>query len=217
MQHNNLPWLSFCLQQSTWCQIRRTDVFNVKNQDTLHNTALTSDVMNVMNMDILPCTALTKYPFQEHQHHMTRHTGTTTPDWALDTTGKTKKEETGPDHSLGTAGIAAPAVMTCTEATPEHNNRMGTATIGAAQDNPIQHTKDTVTDPTVTHHIGHTINHPHTAAHWVTTIRTTVDHIHTHPTDCQNIIHTKEDPAVQDCTPIRELKNYTLAGIWKST
>ena len=44
-------------------------------------------------------------------------------------------------------------------------NGTGTTTIKAAQDDPIQHTEDTVTDPTMTHHTGHTINHPHTAAH----------------------------------------------------
>ena len=38
---------------------RRTNVFNAKNQDTSHDTALTSDVMNVMNMDISSWTALT--------------------------------------------------------------------------------------------------------------------------------------------------------------
>ena len=68
--------------------------FNAKNQDTSHDTALTSDVMNVMNMAISSWTALTEYPLQEHQHHTTRHTETATPDQALDTTGKTEKEET---------------------------------------------------------------------------------------------------------------------------
>ena len=76
--------------------------------------------------------------------------------------------------------------MTCTEFAPDHGNGMGTATIEAAQDDPIQHTEDTATDPTMTHYTCHTANHPHTAAHQDTTLRTTVDHIHVHPTDCQN-------------------------------
>ena len=42
--------------------------------------------------------------------------------------------------------------MTCTEATPDHNNGTGTATIEAAQDNPIQHTRDTVTGHAMTLH-----------------------------------------------------------------
>ena len=39
--------------------------------------------------------------------------------------GKTEKEETGPDHSLDTANIITPAIMTCTEATTNHNNGSG--------------------------------------------------------------------------------------------
>ena len=73
--------------------------------------------------------------------------------------------------------------MTCTEAAPDHNNGIGTAALEAAQDNPIQHTEHTVADSAVTHHTGHSINHPHTTAHEVTTLRTAVDHIHAHPMD----------------------------------
>ena len=102
--------------------------------------------------------------------------------------------------------------MTYTEAAPDHENGTGTA----AQNDPIQHTKDTVADPTKTHHTGHTINHAHTTAHQVTALRTTVDHIHTQPIDRQNIIHTKEDQAVQDDTPNRDLENHTLVGIGRS-
>ena len=82
--------------------------------------------------------------------------------------------------------------MTCTEATQDHNNGTGTTVIEAAQDNAIQHTKGTVADPTMTHHTGHTTNHPHTTAHQVTTHRIIVDHSHAHPKDHQNITHTKE-------------------------
>ena len=66
----------------------------------MHDTALTSSVMNMMNMETLSWTALTEYPLQEHWHHTTRHTETATTDLALGTTGKTDKEETGPDHTL---------------------------------------------------------------------------------------------------------------------
>ena len=37
--------------EEDWC-------FYAKNQDTLHDTALSSNVMNVMNMDILLCKAI---------------------------------------------------------------------------------------------------------------------------------------------------------------
>ena len=50
--------------------------------------------------------------------------------------------------------------MTCTKATPDCNGRTDTAITEAAQDDPIQHTEDAVTDPIMTHHISHTTNHP---------------------------------------------------------
>ena len=74
--------------------------------------------------------------------------------------------------------------MTCTQAAPDYNKGMGTATIEEAQDDPIQNTKDTVTDPAMTHHTGHTANHLHTTAHQVTALRTIIDHIHIHFPDC---------------------------------
>ena len=70
-----------------------------------------------------------------------------TPDQALDTTRKTKKEGRDIDHILDTANIITSAIVTCTEATPDDNNGTGTATKEAAQDNPSQHTVDTVTGP----------------------------------------------------------------------
>ena len=57
------------------------------------------------------------------KHH--RDTETAKQGQALDTTEKIEKGETGPDHSLDIADIAAPAIMTCTEATPDHNKRDG--------------------------------------------------------------------------------------------
>ena len=59
----------------------------------------------------------------------------------------------------------------------------------------------------MTHPTSHTAYHLHTAAHQVTALRTTVDHIYVHPTNHQSIIHTKEDHTVQDHTPIRKPKN----------
>ena len=192
--------------------MRVTNVFNAKNQDTSHDTALTSDVMNVMNMDIMSWTALIKYSLLEHLCHTTRHIEISKPDQALDTAEKIKKEETGPDHSLDIVGIAAPTIMTSTEAAADHNNGTDIAAVGAAQGNTIQHTEATFTEPTVAHHTGHTADHPHTTAHQVTALRTTVGHIDTHSTDCQNVIHTREDHAVPDYTPTREPENHTLIG-----
>ena len=114
-----------------------TDALNANNWDTLHDTALTSSVMNVMNSDTSSWIALTVYPFQGHWCHTTRQTEIATTDLTLGPTGKTEKEETGPDHSVGTANIVAPAIVTCTEAAPNHNNGTGTATIEATQDDPF--------------------------------------------------------------------------------
>ena len=66
--------------------------FNAKNQDTSHDTALTSDVTNAMNMDIFSRTALTKYPLLEHWCHITGHIEIATPDEALDITEKIEKK-----------------------------------------------------------------------------------------------------------------------------
>ena len=196
--------------------MRMTNVFNVKNQDTLHNTALILDVMNVMNTDILLWTALIKYPLQEHQHHITRHMEIATPDQALDTAKKIDKEETGPEHSLDIVDITGLAIMTCTEAAPDCNKGTDTAAIETAQGNPIQHNEATLAEPAVTHHTSHTADHSHTPVHQVTALRTTVDHIHAHPTDHQNIIHITEDRALQDCTPTGEPENHTLVEIGRS-
>ena len=102
--------------------------------------------------------------------------------------------------------------MTCTEAAPDCNKGMGTDNIEAAQGDPIQHTEATVTEPTMTCLTGHTADHPHTTAHQVTTRRTAIDHVHAHPTNCRNIIHTTEAHAVQDHTSTREPENHTSVG-----
>ena len=183
-----------------------------------HHTTLPSHQMSWMWWIGAYCHRLTSQntSFRKHWHHITRHTGVTTPDQALGTAKKIVKRQVI-DHSLDIADIAALAIVTHTEATPDHSNEMGMATIEAAQDDPIQHTEDTVTDPTMTHHTDHTTNHPYTTVHQDTALKTAVDHIHAHPTDHWNINHTKEDPTVQDCTPIREPENHTLAGIERST
>ena len=70
--------------------------------------------------------------------------------------------------------------MTCSEATPDHNKGMDTDTIEATQGNPIQHTKATAAEPAVTHHTSCTTDNPHTTAHPVTGLKTTVGNIHVH-------------------------------------
>ena len=55
------------------------NVFSGRNQDTLHDTGLTSDTMNEKNTDIWSWTALTEYLLQAHWHNITRCTETATP------------------------------------------------------------------------------------------------------------------------------------------
>ena len=74
--------------------------------------------------------------------------------------------------------------MTCTEPAPNHNKGTGTATIEAAQDDPIQHTEDTAAGPTVTHHTGHTLNPQYITAPQAMALRIAEGHTHDHPTDC---------------------------------
>ena len=124
------------------------------------------------------------------------------PDESLDTARKTEKEVTSPDHSLDIADTTAPAIVTCTETAPDHNNGTGSATIEAAQNDPIQHIKDTVAGPAMTYHTSHTANPPCTAANQATTLRTATNHIHAHPANHQSIFHTKEDHTVWDHTAI---------------
>ena len=93
---------------------------------------------------------------------------------------------------------------------------MGTTAIEASQGNSIQHTKATVSEPTLTCLTDHTTDHPHTAAHQVTVLMTAVDHIHAHPTNHQNIFHTTEAHTVQDLTPTKEPKDHIVVGIEKS-
>ena len=156
-------------------------VLNARNQDTPHDTALTSDAMNAKNMDIQSWIALTKYHLQAYQHNITRCIETATPGQVLDTAKKIEKGETVPDHTLGIADIAAPATMTCTEAAVGHNKGMGTAATEAAEGYPIHHTEATVTEPAMRCLTNHTTDHPHTTAHQVTTLRTAVNHVHAHP------------------------------------
>ena len=182
--------------------MRKTYTSNAKNLDILHATALTSDVWNVMNTDISSWNALAEYLPQEHWHHTTRHTEIATPDQTQGNTRKTEKGETDPDHSLDTANIVGSAIVTSTDANPDHNNGTGTTTIEAAQDNPIQHSGDTLTG--------------HTAAHQAITLRITVNHILDLPTNHQNIFHTTKDHTVQDHTPIKETESSTSGGVRRS-
>ena len=196
--------------------MRNTDASNAKSQNISHATALTSGIMNGMSMDTSSWTVLTEYLLQEYCFHTTRHTEIAILDLAQGTIRKIEKVETNPDHSLYKADIGALAMVTCTEVSPDYNNGTGTATIEAAQADPIPQTGDTVTGNTMICHTGHTTNNPHTVALQATTLRITVHHIHDLPTKFQNTVHTKRDHAVQDHTPTKETKGLIVGGVRRS-
>ena len=97
-------------------------------------------------------------------HHQA-HESCTTQDWAQGTIGKIGKEGTALDHILDTADITAPAIMTSTEATPDHSTRTDTAAIEVAQDNLTPHTGDIAADPAMTHYTSHTTHISHSDYH----------------------------------------------------
>ena len=105
--------------------------------------------------------------------------------------------------------------MTYTEAAPDCNKGMGTAAKEAAQGYPIQYSEAKFAEPNVTHHTDHTADHPHTAAHQVTILRTVVYQIHAYPTNHQNVIYTTEAHTAQGHTPTWEPRNHTFIGIEK--
>ena len=150
-----------------------------------------------------------KYLLWEHWQHITRHTEAATKDQAQGPIWKIGKEQTTLDHILDTTDITALAIVTCTEVIPDHSTRTDIATIAVDQDNLTPHTGHIATDPTVTHHPGHTAHitvtetanletaAEHTAAHQATTLETTVDQAHDHSTTHQSTGHMKREWAAQ--------------------
>ena len=69
------------------------------------------------------------------------------------------------------------------------NTGIDTVTIEAANDDLTQHTEDTATDLTLTHHISHITDHPHITAFWVINPEIIVCHTHDHPTNLQGMDH----------------------------
>ena len=111
--------------------------------------------------------------------------------------------------------------MACTEATPDHSTRTDTAIIEVAQGDLTPHTRDTATDPALTHHTSHTthitviqtttleITAEHIAAYQATTLKTTVDEAHEHLINHQGTGHNKRDCIAQYHIPTIEIANST--------
>ena len=75
------------------------------------------------------------------------------------------------------------------EAIPGHNIGMIASTPGVAQYAQVPHTGVIAINPTITHHINPTADHPCTEAHHHTTPETEVTHVHVHPTYPQDEIY----------------------------
>ena len=159
----------------------------VKNQDLLHNIALTLGAMSVTNIVTLSWTAHTEYLLQEPQQHITNSTKVTTPNQFQGTTVKIETGKADPDHSPTFKDITAQVIVICIEATLDCNTRTDVATTGAAHDDLTQTTEDTTSYLTMTHHPNHITDHPNIKALQVINPEITVDHIHTHPTDLPDL------------------------------
>ena len=70
-----------------------------------------------------------------------------TQDQAQGTIRKIRKEWTTMDHILDTADITPSAVVTCTEAAPDHSTWTDTASIEVAQDHLTPHTREKTQTP----------------------------------------------------------------------
>ena len=105
------------------------------------------------------------------------------------------KIETGnanPNHSPTFEDITAQVIVIQIEVSLDHNTRIDTTITGAAHNKLTQPTEDTATDLTMTHCTGHTPNNPSIKALHVIDPEITVDHIHAHPTDLQDMILTDQ-------------------------
>ena len=100
------------------------------------------------------------------------------------------KIETGkanPDYSPTFNDITAQVIRIHIEAALDHNTGIDAATTGTAHDNLTQSIEDTVMDLTMAHHTGHMADYSNIKALQVINPKITVDHIHDHPTDLQDM------------------------------
>ena len=193
-----------------WCQTKKIAVSGVKNQDILHDIALTLGTMSVMNMVTLSWNAHTEYLLQELQQHITNHTGVAMPDQVQGTTVKTETDEANQDHSPIFVDITAQVITIHIEATLGHNTEIDATTTGAVHDDLAQFTEDTATDITMTLHTGHITDPPTFKDLQVMNLRIAVDHIHDHPIDPQDM-----DLADQIHIPARQEKDCILRRTWR--
>ena len=104
------------------------------------------------------------------------------------------------DHILTTESITVQVITIPIEATLDHNTGIDAATTRAAHNSLTQPTGATAIDLAVTHHIDRIADHPHIEALQVINLKITVDYIHNHPIDLQdmNLTHQIHNPVGQE-------------------
>ena len=110
------------------------------------------------------------------------------PGQAPDTDMRTRTGKVIPGHSHVSTDNAAQVFMILLEAIPDHDIGIISTTTGVAHNTQIPHTGVIAINPTMTHHIDHTADHPCTQAHH-TTPEIEAAHVHIHPTNPHGKIH----------------------------
>ena len=126
------------------------------------------------------------------------------PGQAPDTTVRTGTGKVLPGHSHISTDTTAQVIMIHIETIPDHNIGIIITTTGEAHNAQVLHTGVIAIDPTMTHHINHTADHPCTEAYHHTTPETKITHVHIHPTNLQGKIHIGHT-----CTPVDNKTNIT--------
>ena len=175
--------------QLMWCQMKRIAVSNVKNQDILHDIALTLGAMYTINIVISSWTVHKEYLLPEIQKHFTNDTRVTMPDQVWGTAMKIKTGKASADQSPTMEDIAAWVIVIHTEAILDHNTVIDVATTEGAHNDLTQPIKDTATNVAMTHHTSHITDCLHLTAVWVINPEITIGHTHDHLTDLQGTNH----------------------------
>ena len=122
------------------------------------------------------------------KHHQSNCTIVTTPCQVPDTIMRTGTGKAIPSHSHISTDITVQVITVHIEAAPDHDIGIITTTTGVAHNTQIPHTGVIAIDPTMTHHMDHTIDHPCTEGYH-TTPGTKVNCVHVCPTNPQDKIH----------------------------
>ena len=96
-------------------------------------------------------------------------------------------DKADPEHSLNLGDITAQVIATHIEATLDCNTEIDATTTGTVHNDLTQPTEDTAADLSMTNHTGHITDHRNFKDLQVINPEITVDHIHDHPIDPQDM------------------------------